>query len=180
MTCCGFARFHSLIALIPARVAPTWNPGAVLHPTITIRISYRQPEIIYLDSAFYVDYRRHMDASSTVKALGALSQISRLEAFRLLVRSGSTGMAAGEIARALEVPHNTMSSHLSVLVNAGLIGSRRESRSIIYSIDFAGTRDLLSFLMEDCCRGRPELCAPVLDSVLSGCCAASNSNGDKQ
>jgi hypothetical protein len=159
MTCCGFARFHSLIALIPARVAPTWNPGAVLHPTITIRISYRQPEIIYLDSAFYVDYRRHMDASSTVKALGALSQISRLEAFRLLVRSGSGGMAAGEIARALEVPHNTMSSHLSVLVS---------------------TRDLLSFLMEDCCRGRPELCAPVLDSVLSGCCAASNSNGDKQ
>ena len=121
-----------------------------------------------------------MDVSSTVKALGALSQISRLEAFRLLVRSGSTGMAAGEIARALKVPHNTMSSHLSVLVNAGLIGSRRESRSIIYSIDFAGTRDLLSFLMEDCCRGRPELCAPVLDNVLSGCCAASNANGDKQ
>jgi len=121
-----------------------------------------------------------MDVSSTVKALGALSQISRLEAFRLLVRSGSGGMAAGEIARALEVPHNTMSSHLSVLVNAGLISSRRESRSIIYSIDFAGTRDLLSFLMEDCCRGRPELCAPVLDSVLSGCCAAGNSNGDKQ
>jgi DNA-binding transcriptional ArsR family regulator len=110
-----------------------------------------------------------MDVSSTVKALGALSQASRLKAFRLLVRSGSAGMAAGEIARALKIPHNTMSSHLSILVNAGLIGSRRESRSIIYSIDFAGTRDLLSFLMEDCCQGRPELCAPVLDSVLSDC-----------
>jgi len=121
-----------------------------------------------------------MDVSITVKALGALAQESRLEAFRLLVRSGAEGMAAGEIARALKVPHNTMSSHLSILVNAGLIGSRRESRSIIYNIDFSGTRNLLSFLMEDCCRGRPELCAPVLDSVLSGCCAASNTNGDNQ
>ncbi len=88
-------------------------------------------------------------------------------------------MAAGEIARALEVPHNTMSSHLSILFNAGLIGSHRESRSIIYSIDFDGTRKLLAFLMEDCCQGRPELCAPVLDSVLSGCCATNGSNGDK-
>jgi ArsR family transcriptional regulator len=119
-----------------------------------------------------------MDVSTTVKALGALAQESRLEAFRLLVRSGAEGMAAGEIARTLHIPHNTMSSHLSILVNAGLIGSRREGRSIIYNIDFSGTRDLLSFLMEDCCRGRPDLCAPVLDSVLSGCCAANNTNGD--
>jgi len=121
-----------------------------------------------------------MDVSITLKALGALAQESRLEAFRLLVRSGAEGMAAGEIARALKVPHNTMSSHLSILLNARLIGSRREGRSIIYNIDFSGTRDLLSFLMEDCCRGRPDLCAPVLDSVLSGCCAASNTNGDNQ
>ena len=121
-----------------------------------------------------------MDVLTTVKTLGALAQESRLEAFRLLVRSGAEGMAAGEIARALKVPHNTMSSHLSILLNAGLIGSRREGRSIIYNIDFSGTRDLLSFLMEDCCRGRPDLCAPVLDSVLSGYCAASNTNGDNQ
>lgn len=121
-----------------------------------------------------------MDVSTTVKALSALAQTSRLEVFRLLIRSGAEGMAAGEIARALKVPHNTMSSHLSILLNAGLIDSRREGRSIIYNIDFSGTRDLLSFLMEDCCRGRPELCAPVLDSVLSGCCAVNNSNGDKQ
>jgi DNA-binding transcriptional ArsR family regulator len=119
-----------------------------------------------------------MDLSTTVKALGALSQESRLEAFRLLVRNGSEGMAAGEIARALNIPHNTMSSHLSILANAGLIGSRRESRSIIYSIDFDGTRELLSFLMEDCCRGRPELCAPVLDSLLPGCCATTNTTGE--
>jgi DNA-binding transcriptional ArsR family regulator len=119
-----------------------------------------------------------MDISTTVKALGALSQESRLEAFRLLVRSGSEGMAAGEIARRLRIPHNTMSSHLSILANAGLIGSRREGRSIIYSIDFTGTRELLSFLMEDCCQGRPELCAPVLDSLLPGCCATTNITGE--
>ena len=119
-----------------------------------------------------------MDISTTLKAFGALSQESRLEAFRLLVRSGSDGMAAGDIARRLQIPHNTMSSHLSILVNAGLISSRRESRSIIYSIDFAGTRDLLSFLMEDCCQGRPELCAAVLDSLLPGCCATTNTTGE--
>ena len=119
-----------------------------------------------------------MDVSITLKALGALAQESRLEAFRLLVHSGSEGMAAGEIARALKVPHNTMSSHLSILANAGLIGSRRVSRSIIYSIDFDGTRELLSFLMEDCCQGRPELCAPVLDSLLPGCCVTSNTTGE--
>lgn len=117
-----------------------------------------------------VDTSRHVDMNSAIKAFGALSQETRLEAFRLLVQSGSEGMAAGNIARALDIPHNTMSSHLAILVNAGLVTSQREGRSIIYSIDLEGTRTLLSFLMEDCCQGRPEICAPVLDSVLPGCC----------
>jgi ArsR family transcriptional regulator len=112
-----------------------------------------------------------MDTSKAMRALGALSQESRLEAFRRLVRSGIDGISAGEIARGLDIPHNTMSSHLSILVNAGLINSRREGRSIIYRIDFDGTRELLSFLMEDCCQGRPEVCSRILDSVLPGCCA---------
>lgn len=122
-----------------------------------------------IDAEYYVDYRRHMDIIDTVKALSALAQESRLNAFRLLVRSGPDGLAAGEIARQLSIPHNTLSSHLSILSNAGLITSHRESRSIIYYINFNGTRELLSFLMEDCCRGQPELCLPVLDSLLSGC-----------
>ena len=119
-----------------------------------------------------------MDIQSTVKALGALAQESRLNAFRLLVQSGPEGLAAGEIARQLEIPHNTLSSHLAILSNAGLLTSQRESRSIIYRIDFDGTRDLLSFLMEDCCQGQPELCSPVLDSLLSGCCASANTFGE--
>jgi DNA-binding transcriptional ArsR family regulator len=119
-----------------------------------------------------------MDISTTVKALGALAQESRLNAFRLLVRSGPDGLAAGEIARRLEIPHNTLSSHLAILSNAGLLTSHRQSRSIIYRIDFDGTRKLLSFLMEDCCQGQPELCSPVLDSLLSGCSASDNSLRD--
>ncbi len=115
-----------------------------------------------------------MELSKTIKALGALAQESRLQAFRLLVRGGPDGLPAGEIARTLGIPHNTLSSHLAILVNADLVKSHRQSRSIIYRIDFEGTRELLSFLMEDCCQGRPELCAPVLDSLLPGCCAITD------
>jgi DNA-binding transcriptional ArsR family regulator len=115
-----------------------------------------------------------MDITRATRALGALSQESRLEAFRLLVRSGDDGMPAGGIARALEIPHNTMSSHLAILVNSGLVNSRRNGRSIIYSVDFEGTRELLSFLLEDCCLGRREVCSPVLDNILRGCCVPKN------
>lgn len=111
-----------------------------------------------------------MDINSATKALSALSQPTRLEAFRLLVRCGAEGMAAGEVARVMEVPHNTMSSHLSILVNAGLVTSRREGRSVIYGVEFYGTRRLLGYLMEDCCQGRPEVCRPALDNVLKACC----------
>ena len=131
-----------------------------------------------IDVEYHVDYRRHMDLTTTVKALSALAQESRLNAFRLLVRSGPDGLAAGEIARQLAIPHNTLSSHLAILSNAGLITSHRESRSIIYHINFDGTRELLSFLMEDCCRGQPDLCAPVLDSLLPGCSANSHITGE--
>ncbi|MCG2634053.1 MAG: metalloregulator ArsR/SmtB family transcription factor [Gammaproteobacteria bacterium] len=111
-----------------------------------------------------------MDINNAIRALGALSQRSRLEAFRLLVRCGIEGMPAGGIAAALDIPHNTLSSHLSILANAGLVNSRREGRSIIYRVDFNGTRGLLSFLLEECCQGRPELCTPVLDGLLPECC----------
>lgn len=131
-----------------------------------------------LDSSRYVDYCRHMDINHAVQALGALSQESRLKAFRLLIRSGSDGMAAGAIARELDIPHNTLSTHLAILHNAGLVHSRRESRSIIYNVDFEGTRGLLAFLMEECCQGSPEICVPVLDSLMPGCYSPSQSTGE--
>jgi len=111
-----------------------------------------------------------MEIIAAVDALAALAQDSRLKVFRLLVRQGPAGMAAGDIARALSVPNNTMSSHLAILSRAGLISSRKESRSVIYAVDLQGTRALLSFLLEDCCRGRPEFCAPLIEATLAGCC----------
>jgi len=111
-----------------------------------------------------------MELKAAVRSLAALAQESRLATFRLLVRAGGEGMPAGAIARELDIPHNTLSTHLAALANAGLIRSQRQGRSIIYSVDFDGTRALLAFLLEDCCQGEPELCTPVLDSVLADCC----------
>jgi ArsR family transcriptional regulator, arsenate/arsenite/antimonite-responsive transcriptional repressor len=115
-----------------------------------------------------------MDTLRATKALGALSQETRLDAFRLLVRRCPEGMAAGDIARALDVPHNTLSAHLAILANAGLVVSRREGRSIIYGIDLEGVPALLSFLMEDCCQGRPEVCGPAIADILPRCFAPAS------
>ena len=100
-------------------------------------------------------------------AFGALAQETRLAAFRLLVAAGPEGLAAGEVARALEVPHNTMSAHLAVLSRARLVTAQRNGRSMIYAVDLEGTRALLAYLLEECCGGQPGLCAPLLDRVLA-------------
>lgn len=105
-----------------------------------------------------------------VDALSALAHGSRLAVFRLLVRAGAEGMAAGEIAREIGALPNTLSSHLTILGHAGLIRSRRDGRSIIYSADYERMRDLLGFLVEDCCGGRPEICAPILSSPGKAAC----------
>lgn len=110
-----------------------------------------------------------MDKMATLEALAALGQETRLDAFRLLVQAGSQGMAAGDIATHLGVRQNTMSANLTVLSHAGLIRSRREGRSIRYFADMDGIKDLLGFLMENCCGGAPELCQPVIDKLTCGC-----------
>jgi DNA-binding transcriptional ArsR family regulator len=92
-----------------------------------------------------------MKSKDAVRALSALAQESRLEVFRLLVRTGPDGLAAGELSERLGLPPATMSFHLKELTNAGLITSRRESRSIIYSADFAHMQKLIDFLLENCC-----------------------------
>jgi DNA-binding transcriptional ArsR family regulator len=79
-------------------------------------------------------------------------------------------MAAGDIASRLKLPHNTLSSHLGILSRAHLVTSRKAGRSIIYSVDLEGTRDLLSFLVEDCCRGKREICEPLIMAALAECC----------
>lgn len=107
---------------------------------------------------------------TAVEALSALAHPSRLAVFRLLVRAGADGLAAGEIAREIGARPNTLSTHLTILGHAGLIRSRRDGRSVIYSADYDGMRDLLGFLVADCCAGRPEICGDLL--AQSACCEA--------
>ena len=102
-----------------------------------------------------------MKKSSVITALGALAQETRLDIFRVLVEKGPEGMPAGEIGARLKQPSPTMSFHLNQLRFANLVTSRRESRSIIYSANFKMMTELLGYLTENCCGGRPELCAPA-------------------
>lgn len=110
-----------------------------------------------------------MDKTGALAALAALGQETRLETFRLLVRAGETGMPAGEIAERLGTVQNTMSAHLKILAAAGIVRSRRESRIIRYFADMTGFRDLMAYLMEDCCQGEPDICRPVLDAITCKC-----------
>ena len=99
-----------------------------------------------------------MEVKTAVTALTALAQESRLRIFRLLVQAGETGLAAGEIGEELDIPAATLTFHLKELSHAGLIDSQREGRSIRYALRIEGIRDLLNYLLHDCCKGRPELC----------------------
>lgn len=110
-----------------------------------------------------------MDEHQALDAFGALSQETRLQIVRLLVTAGPEGMPAGAIGAALEASSSKLSFHLSHLERAGLIQSRREARSIIYSAAYPALSELVEFLMRDCCQGRPEVCAPAV-AALSACC----------
>lgn len=113
-----------------------------------------------------------MDINVATTALSALAQPTRLQAFRLLVRHEPQGLPAGEIARDLDVPQNTLSTHLAILVSAGLARSERDGRSIIYRADFDRFRELTLYLLKDCCNGNAALCAPLI-AELSPCCDAA-------
>lgn len=110
-----------------------------------------------------------MDKTSALAALAALGQETRLDIFRLLVQAGPDGIAAGDVSARLGAIQNTVSAHLKTLTQAGLIRAEREGRSVRYTVDMTGFRDLLAFLMEDCCNGSPELCRPVIEAVTCNC-----------
>lgn len=110
-----------------------------------------------------------METEDAILTLAALAQPTRLEVFRLLVRHEPKGLAAGEIAKSLAVPQNTMSSHLAVLSRAGLVSAERFSRSIVYRAELSRFGAVMSFMLRDCCEGRPEICAPLIED-LSPCC----------
>lgn len=103
-----------------------------------------------------------MELENAVAAFGALSQTTRLEIFRLLIRQGPSGCPAGTIGDALSVSPSTLSFHLKELEQAGLAASRRDGRRIFYTANYAGIRELISFLMSDCCQGDPRLCGPYI------------------
>lgn len=103
-----------------------------------------------------------MDIESAVPVFAALAQETRLTAFRHLVEAGSKGMAAGELATALNVPQNTLSFHLNTLQQAGLVTATRKSRHVFYAVDFTAVQGLLAFLLANCCRAEDRTCAQGL------------------
>jgi len=108
-----------------------------------------------------------------VAALSALAHEGRLAIFRTLVQAGPEGLAAGEVGRRVGIAPNTLSASLAVLAHAGLVQSRRDGRSIIYRAAYDRMADLLGFLVEDCCNGRPEICTPLAAIAnRAACCAA--------
>lgn len=118
------------------------------------------------------------DKEQTILALAALSQSTRFDTFQLLVRHEPDGLPAGEIARLLAVPQNTMSSHLAVLTRAGLATAERYSRSIVYRADLAKFRAMTLFMLNDCCGGRPEICGPLVAELTPcGCTDKESTNG---
>ena len=102
-----------------------------------------------------------MEMSAASRIFAALSQESRLAVLRLLLAQGASGMAAGELAGRLGMPASTSSFHLSALQRAGLVAATRQGRQIIYAARIAALRELLAFLTETCCGGRPELCGDL-------------------
>lgn len=108
-----------------------------------------------------------MTNDQAVIALAAVAQINRLEIFRLLIRLGEAGLPAGEIATRCDLSPTRCSFHLKELEHAGLINSRREGRFIRYAITVPAVRDLISFLTEDCCDGRPDMCGNALAARAS-------------
>lgn len=121
-----------------------------------------------------------MDSPIAIEALSALAHPSRLAVFRLLVRAGPGGVSAGDLARAIGALPNTLSTHLTVLERARLASSSRAGRSIIYAADYSRMGELLSFLIEDCCSGQPEICAPLAETASRlACCTPAQSRQEE-
>jgi ArsR family transcriptional regulator len=117
---------------------------------------------------YFDKYRNdgQMLQDSAIGALSALAQDTRLTVFRNLIKAGPSGMAAGEIASAVGAQPSTLSHHLALLERAGLVQSRRDGRMVLYAAHYEGIRQLLAFLMEDCCQGDPEICGSGLSQYI--------------
>jgi ArsR family transcriptional regulator len=110
-----------------------------------------------------------LSSEHAIVILAALAQPTRLAIFRMLLKHEPVGIAAGAIADRLDAPHNSISTHLAILVRAGLLRSLREGRTIIYRADVEGMRALIGFLVNDCCNGHPEICSLLEGPANAGC-----------
>ncbi|WP_176085863.1 metalloregulator ArsR/SmtB family transcription factor [Martelella sp. HB161492] len=110
-----------------------------------------------------------MDDNDVITALSALAQTTRLGCFRHLIAREPEGVPAGELARALGVPQNTMSAHLATMTNAGLLIGQRQGRSILYRVDLEAFRGIVLHLLQDCCGGNQGLCAPLIEDLTQEC-----------
>lgn len=111
-----------------------------------------------------------MESSSATDALGALAHQGRLNIFRTLVKAGPQGMPAGKLGEAVGMAASTLSNNLAILTRTGLTTASREGRSIVYVADYARMTALLAFLMEDCCQGSPDVCAPLGEVISRAVC----------
>jgi DNA-binding transcriptional ArsR family regulator len=123
----------------------------------------------------YFDKYRNMDTTTAVAALAALAQETRLGIFRRLVAAGSAGLSAGTLARALRIAPSNLTFHAQSLESADLVRSRRQGRQVFYSLNADAMRNLLGFLVDDCCGGSPELCLPPAKTLV--CCPPPTRSG---
>lgn len=130
-----------------------------------MRLPQTTPCVCASRGRFQYDIIKTMKMTDAVAVLGALSQESRLEIFRFLIRAGTGGASAGRIGEHLDLHSATLSFHLNALKQAGLVSARRESRSIIYTASFARMGELVGYLTLNCCRG--ELAAPGQERARS-------------
>lgn len=108
------------------------------------------------------------DSKLIIEQMAALGQETRFRVFRFLMAAGPEGIPAGELASALDIRPNTLSTHLGILARCDLVRSRREGRTLFYSANIEGVQELLKGIVADCCNGHPEVCG-VLDGVQSSC-----------
>src|SRR6185312_14446813 len=134
-------------------------------------VSMRKSMLAVASHANVVPSGSALTEAHAISALSALAQPTRLVIFRLLIKHEPVGITAGVIAETIGAPHNTLSTHLAILVRAGLLRSTREGRTIIYRSNVEGMRVLIGFLVSDCCDGHPELCNLVAADAVA-CCAA--------
>jgi len=138
-------------------------------------VPMRKPVLAVSSHARRVPAEGPLSAADAIAVLAALAQPTRLEIFRLLLKHEPVGVTAGVIADTVGAPHNSISTHLAILVRAGLLRSARDGRSIVYRADIEGMRALVGFLVNDCCDGRPELCDLLGAAAADDCgCAPPN------